>query len=376
MSVLVCVGANTYGYAEGGGHLWEYLNWALGLRANGCDVVWLERVPPDARRKEAATNVAALRRALEPYGLADAVALTSTDGEALPAHLLDGAMSPEELDPDLFLGFTYVPPPPAVRARRTGLVDIDPGLLQIWVARGWLDISGYDVYFTVGETVGTRAASFPDAGIEWHYAPSCVALEWWPKRPPGSDGAFSTVSNWSTYDEWMEEDGEWYLNDKRAGFVPFLQLPRRTEQPLELALTLGEDESEESAALMSCGWRVRRAARVAAMPWDYHAYIGRALGEFSCAKPSCLRLRNAWVSNRTLCYLASGKPAVVQHTGTSEMLPDDEGLFRFRTLDEAARALDSVVADYDRQSRLARALAEERFDATSVTRRLLERALG
>jgi len=89
-----------------------------------------------------------------------------------------------------------------------------------------------------------------------------------------------------------------------------------------------------------------------------------------------VRLQNAWVSDRTLCYLASAKPAVVQHTGPSRFLPDAAGMFRFRDLLEAARCLEQVAADYERQCRLARALAEEYFDARKVVGRVLERALG
>jgi hypothetical protein len=87
-------------------------------------------------------------------------------------------------------------------------------------------------------------------------------------------------------------------------------------------------------------------------------------------------MENAWVSDRTLCYLASGKPAVVQHTGASRFLPDAAGLFRFRDLAEAARCLEVVAADYERQAGLARALAEEHFDARKVVRTVLERALS
>jgi hypothetical protein len=86
-------------------------------------------------------------------------------------------------------------------------------------------------------------------------------------------------------------------------------------------------------------------------------------------------MQNAWVSDRTLCYLASGKPAIVQHTGNSRFLPDAEGLFRFSTIEEAAQQLETVAADYDRQSRLARSLAEQYFDARHVTSQLLEQAL-
>jgi hypothetical protein len=86
-------------------------------------------------------------------------------------------------------------------------------------------------------------------------------------------------------------------------------------------------------------------------------------------------LQNAWISDRTLCYLASGKPAVVQDTGPSRFLPERCGLFRFRTLNEAVRCLETVAADYDEQCRQARALAEEHFDARKVVRRLLEQVL-
>ena len=108
----------------------------------------------------------------------------------------------------------------------------------------------------------------------------------------------------------------------------------------------------------------------------YRDYIQKSRGEFSCAKPSCMRLANAWISDRTLCYLASGKPAVVQHTGPSGFLPDGEGLFRFRTPDEAAQALRAVESDYDRHAAAARALAEAHFDAGRVVGRVLERALS
>jgi hypothetical protein len=152
------------------------------------------------------------------------------------------------------------------------------------------------------------------------------------------------VPNWATSKEWVTFGEESYPNDKRSGFEPFLDLPRRTIQPLELALGLAADErlrltpyEEAERRLEGKGWRVRHAAAVAGTPGAYQEYIQGSRGEFSCAKPSCVRLQNAWVSDRTLCYLASGKPAVVQHTGPSRFLPDAAGLFGFRDVPEAAR---------------------------------------
>jgi hypothetical protein len=88
-----------------------------------------------------------------------------------------------------------------------------------------------------------------------------------------------------------------------------------------------------------------------------------------------MRLANAWISDRTLSYLASGKPAVVQHTGPSRILPDAAGLLRFRDADDAARCLAAAEADHDRHARAARALVEEHFDAVRVMAGVLEAAL-
>jgi glycosyltransferase involved in cell wall biosynthesis len=115
---------------------------------------------------------------------------------------------------------------------------------------------------------------------------------------------------------------------------------------------------------------------VASTLQQYQAYIQASRGEFSAVKPSCVRLQNAWISDRTLCYLASGKPAVVQHTGPSSLLPDSQGLFRFRTVEEAARALREVEENYDDNCKHARELVEEHFDAKKVAAKLLEIGLG
>jgi len=176
-------------------------------------------------------------------------------------------------------------------------------------------------------------------------------------------------------DEWEEDADGLYSNDKRTGFLPFLDLPQHTSQPLELALCLSPGEEDERVALQKRGWRVRHSYDVAATPWEYQRYIQDSLGEFSCVKPSCIHLQNAWVSDRSICYLASGKPVVIEHTGPSRFLPDAAGLFRFRDMGEAVRCLETVAADYERHCRLARALAKECFDAQKVVGSVLERAL-
>jgi hypothetical protein len=114
---------------------------------------------------------------------------------------------------------------------------------------------------------------------------------------------------------------------------------------------------------------------VAPTPNDYQSYVQGSLGEFSCAKPSCIRLANAWISDRTLCYLASGRPAVVQHTGPSRFLPDSAGLLRFRDLPEAVEKLRLASERWDEHSSMARSLVEQYFCARRVVKRLLEQII-
>ena len=375
MSTTVCLYADTLYYPQGGGHSWVYLNWALGLRSLGCEVVWLERVRgrrTDPGDEEAYFN--SLKARLAHYGL-EHIALWSPSGRQPPQEVTEQCLDIDSgVGADLLLALRYDLPSQLVSPfRRSALLDIDPGLLQTWISRGQVQPARYTHYFTTGETVGRPGARFPDAGLEWHYAPPCVALDWWPVCPAEEGAPFTTVSHWYM-DEWMEDGGEAYPNGKRDGFLPFLDLPCHTAQPLELALYLEGDQAERRA-LEARGWRMRESVEVAATPWDYQGYIQASRGEFSCVKPSCVRLENAWISDRTLCYLASGKPAVVQHTGPSRFLPDAAGLFRFNDLGEAVRCLGAAASDYERHGRLARALAEEHFDARKVVGSVLERAL-
>jgi hypothetical protein len=209
--------------------------------------------------------------------------------------------------------------------------------------------------------------------MRWHYTPPPVFLPAWPLTKTADGFAYTTTAHW-WYGE-MEWNGEIFSNDKRTAFLEYLDLPRQTPAKLELALCLGKDNEEEQQFWERHGWRVRNSWDVSSTSADYRRYIQQSRGEFSCAKPSCLRLQNAWISDRTLCYLASGKPAIVQHTGPSRFLPEARGLFRFRTMEEAAGALAAVEADYENQSIFARLLAEEYFDATKVVKAVLEKAL-
>jgi hypothetical protein len=369
----------TLGYPEGAGHLWVYLNWALSLHALGCRVIWLEDIGELAAtrpRAEVERDIATLSSRLESYGLDRALALTSFSGYELDGALVAGrpGLEAAAAEADVMLDFAYDTPPSALAMfRRSALVDLDPGLLQLWMSQGKLQVSDHDVNFTIGETVGTSEARFPDGGLSWQHTPSPVFLAAWPLTKAAA-GPYTTVTNW--WGDWIELDGEAVCNDKRSAFLPYAQLPARAGQPLEMAVTLDDYTAEtDMPVLEHGGWNVRDAWEACPTPEDYRSYIQSSRAEFSCAKPSCRLLANAWISDRTICYLASGKPAVVEHTGPSRFLPDAGGLLRFCDIDEAAAAIEAVETDFERHSRLARELAEEHFDGEKVVRRVLELAL-
>jgi len=376
MSTTVCLApARTVAYPQGGGHLWVYLQWAHGLRALGCRVIWLEGIDPCDSELDSREKVAALKLRLQPHGLAESVALFSLNDGPLPRGVADGALDLEAAaEADLLLNLWHSLPASVVsRFRRTAFVDTDPGLLQIWMTRGDVQVAPHHISFTIGETVGTPEALFPDCGLRWHYTRPPVFLPQWPATPVDSSAPYTTVTHW--WGSTFEFQGRTINEEKNVSFLEYRDLPYRTTVRLELAICLAEHYEDWRARMEPLGWKIRDAWEVSATPDRYRAYIQQSRGEFSCAKPVCMTLANAWISDRTLCYLASGKPAVVQHTGKSRLLPDAEGLFRFRNMDEAVRALSAAESDYARHSRHARSLAEE-FDARRVVARVLERALA
>ena len=413
MATIVLSPPRVVGSPQVGGHFWVFLHYALGLRGLGCEVYWLEQVEPTGDRGVDANLLATFHERMGRYGLADRTLLYARGPSCPggPRERIPLNCSAAELDAvvrraDLLLNVHYAIDPELLTGfRRTALVDIDPGLLQFWMSSGQIPAPRHDRYLSIGETVGTPEARFPDCGLAWQRIRSPIWLPAWPRVSEPAQ-AFTTVSSWwggRGGGEWVVRgEGDYYDNNKRVSFLDFVELPRRTEETLELALSLSDgvqidaplesvaetegagpaggaaypSEVQDMQLLRRCGWRLRHARDVAGGPDAFQAYIQRSKGEFSCAKPSCMAFQNAWISDRTLCYLASGRPAVVQDTGPSAFLPNGLGLFRFRSLEQAAEALATVAAEYEKQSRAAREIAEAYFDARLVLPPLLDAALG
>lgn len=366
-----------------GGHAWVFLNWALGLQALGCELVFLEQLGKKADIEALPAQLRRIREELTSLGVVADFAFVLR-----PEHEARWEAERDQLAPlacrwediadsaDLLLNFRYLLPAQVVqRFRRSALIDIDPGLLQCWMHEGYIAPAQHDLFFSIGETVGRPEARFPDCGIDWIHSPAVVHLGAWPLTPaPPAPAPYTTVTNW--WGKYEVLNGETVGNYKRTYFMECLDLPGRVDARFELAIHHEEGQPSELSILREHGFGARPAHEVSATPRQYHDFIVGSRGEFSCAKPSCMLLQNAWISDRTLCYLATGRPAVVQHTGPSRVLPDHEGLLRFHDVDGAQRCIEAVEGDYDRHARAARALVEEHFSAERVLARLLDRALS
>jgi len=400
VSTIVVSPTNVATYPDGGGHFWVYMQYVAALRKLGCEVIWLERFysTGDPARDEFALRTFFER--MHRFGMAGKAMLYTSAGTDSSLQYIGAEAAVVESTvarADLLLNFHYgIDPRLLARFRRTALVDIDPGLLQLWIASGQIVVPAHDLYFTTGETVGTPGAAFSDCGLPWRRIRPGVDLDLWPVVPAPRDGYFTTISSWigGVDGEWITDGaGGFYDNNKRVSFLRFLELPRVAGRTLELALCLDESAESEARALRNAygdyrgdpadrrlleqnGWRVTRAHEQTGSPDAYQRYIQGSRGEFSCAKPSCMALRNAWISDRTLCYLATGRPAVVQDTGPSSYLPNGEGLFRFSTLEEAAQALAAVDADYERHARAAREIAATWFDSSRIVADMLNQAMA
>jgi hypothetical protein len=186
-----------------------------------------------------------------------------------------------------------------------------------------------------------------------------------------SNGRFTSVATWRGVFGPVEYDGETY-GLRVHEFRKFIELPRRCGQPFELALDIHPSETRDLAALKDNGWILADPASVTRTPQDYQVYIQASMAEFGVAKSMYVKTCGGWISDRTVCYLASGKPALVQDTGIRGLYPVGEGMLVFGSLEEALDGAESICRNYDRHAQAARRVAEDCFDSDKVLRRLLK----
>jgi hypothetical protein len=188
----------------------------------------------------------------------------------------------------------------------------------------------------------------------------------------GCGTGFTTIGNWRQMFRKVEFQGEIYRWSKHYEFLKFVQVPRRTGESFELALSLRGVRESDTRQLAKHGWQVRDALTFTTDLDAYREYIARSRGEFTVAKDQNVRLRSGWFSDRSATYLAAGRPVITQETGFSEILPVGEGLFAFSSMEEVEDAVARINGDYTRHSRAAAAIAREFFSHEVVLPRLLQ----
>lgn len=261
----------------------------------------------------------------------------------------------------------------AAAAQLRVLVDGEPGFTQIKLEKRLAAgeaVPEYDCYYTVGQNIGTAQTTAPTARKVWRSLFHPVDTDLFHTEPSPHHAPFTTVMNWQSHPP-LEFNGATY-GQKDREFARFMDLPRRTESTLEVAIS---GRNVPTAQLFASGWRVRDAHAVTLSFDSFQEYIRASRGEFSVCKHVFVATHSGWFSDRSAAYLASGRPVVLQDTGFSVHLPCGRGLFAVRTVDEAAAALDEINSDYHRHTQWAREIGCEYLEATKVLGRFL-RELG
>ncbi len=381
MATIVVSGAIANKYLNGGA-AWTRLNYVLGFKELGFQVYFIERISRekcvDAAGEVAAfencVNRAYFQQVIEQFGLSDSAALIYENGEQTYglsyADLLDVA---ENADLLVNISGHLKLEPLKRRFHRRAYIDLDPGFTQFWHASGHtgFGLEDHDFYFTIGENIGTSSCPIPVSGILWRRMRQPVVLEYWPIAGDRLFDRFTTIASWrGPYGPVQYGDTTFGL--KVHEFRKFVELTSRVQQPFEIALDIHPADEKDIIFLRRHRWRIVDPKVVAPDPIAFRSYVQKSGAEFSVAQGIYVDTESGWFSDRTVRYLASGRPALVQDTGFSRNYPTGEGLVAFRTLDQAIAGAERITRDYEKHCLAARALAEEYFDSDKVLGRLIE----
>ena len=367
-----------------GGHTWVFLQYILGFKKLGWDVLFLDRLEPDMCTDETGTRTPVerswnLRYALDVmrgFGLSDDYALLYDEGAATLGLSRPDVLERVKRSAALInvMGFLKDEEILAAAPRRVFL-DIDPGFGQMWQALGQCEtFRGHDAHVTIAENIGTPDCPVPTCGLSWITTRQPVVIDQWP-----------TANGFSTPEQPITSVGSW-----RGAFAPvayqgkvyglrahefrrFAALPALTGSRFEVALDIHPADAKDVALLCDHGWGLVEPRRAAGDPWRYRNYIRRSSAEVMIAKGMYVQTRSGWFSDRSICYLASGRPVLAQDTGFGDSLPTGEGLLTFTTVEEAAEATRAIGRDYTRHARGARRLAEDYFDSSKVLSKLAQK---
>jgi hypothetical protein len=387
-----------------GGVAWDYLQYVEGFRQLGHDVFYLEDTemwPYDPIKntisEDCSYNVKYLGEVMEKLGLADRwIYRNAPDGSYHGVSEAEAKKSCASADVYLNVSGCGWLRPEYLNISKKIFLDSDPMFTQVALASGKQDvidrIRAHDFHFTFAENIGAPDCRVPTTGLNWIPTRQPIVLDWWanedvgvasPPRPGQNRAgdaaptrksvrdAFTTVMNWVSY-KGCEYGGETW-GQKDVEFLKFIDLPQQTAQKFEIAMGMGPGMKRPTELLQQKGWQIIEPSEHLPDPWKYRDYLRGSKGEWSVAKEGYVKSRSGWFSCRSACYLALGRPCVLQDTGWSRIYPTGDGLFAFNTIEEAINGIDSVNADYAKHSAAARRLAEDMFDARKVLSAMLDR---
>lgn len=362
------------------GHTWQFLQYLLGLKRLGWDVLFIDRLEAEMcvdeegqpAPVERSVNVRYFLEVMKDFGLDGSFALIYNKDE----HYI--GLSRERLleyvrDSALLLNVMGFLEDEAILSavRRRVFLDTDPGFGQMWRDLGLADLfQGHDDFVTIAENIGRPECSIPTCGIDWLTWRQPVLMEHWQPGEGGAGGSFTSIGSWRGPYGPIDYKGKTY-GLRVHEFRKFLELPRLSTEKFEVALDIHSAEERDLNSLVENGWSLADPKVVASDPWVYRDYVRNSKAEFMATKNIYVDTRSGWFSERSICYLASGRPVLAQDTGLHELYPIGEGLLTFTNIEEALAGVEEIAGNYEKHCKAARELASEFFDSDKVLNQLL-----
>ena len=376
---MIILFAGSIGRFPAGGHAWINMQYLLGLQQLGHDVYYVEECGEgswvyDWKAEKLTTDLnyptRYLRSCLDDIGFSDRWIYRAGDQSVgMPLHRFIRICSSADLLIARAVSINrwrdeYL------RPKRRAFVDADPAFTQFRLANGDKELKETvfrcDTLFTIGQRFGKSDCPVPTLGRLWYRTLPPVSLDHWPVSK-NHGRAFTSIMQWRSYDE-VSYDSKKFKN-KNVEFQKFIHVPEHTAQRFTIAIT-GYPTQE----LRKFGWNAITGWSTVYTPKAYQMFIQGSRAEFGVAKHGYVETRGGWFSDRSVCYLASGKPVLIQDTGLRDWIPIGDGILSFRSLEDVLRGVENINENYEHHCLAARSLAESYFDARRVLPRLIETA--